>query len=174
VEFRQPNRDDPNNSEPSMRRRDRLVEDRKQIDAIIRGSDVCRLALAKDNMPYVVPLSFGYDGEAIYIHTARSGKKIEYFEANDKVCFEFETHVELVRDDGDACEWGFSFESAIGYGTIVELVDRKQVSYALEQITKQYGGSQSEFDKGSTKNLRAWKITVDSVEGKKTTGKEAS
>jgi len=46
------------------------------MDEIIRGSHVCRIALAIDNMPYIVPVSFGYDGESIYLHTAKEGKKI--------------------------------------------------------------------------------------------------
>jgi nitroimidazol reductase NimA-like FMN-containing flavoprotein (pyridoxamine 5'-phosphate oxidase superfamily) len=29
------------------------------------------LGLAKDNSPYIVPVSFGYDGDAIYFHTTK-------------------------------------------------------------------------------------------------------
>ena len=60
------------------------------MDDIIRGSNVCRIALAKDNIPYIVPVSFGYDGESIYIHTAKEGKKINIIKNNNNLCFEFE------------------------------------------------------------------------------------
>ncbi|MGD8833836.1 MAG: pyridoxamine 5'-phosphate oxidase family protein [Desulfobacteraceae bacterium] len=56
-----------------MRREDKQITDRKEIDAIIHGSKVCRLAMSKENQPYLVPLSFGYDGKAIYVHTAGTG-----------------------------------------------------------------------------------------------------
>ena len=73
-----------------MRKKNREITNRKEIDEIIRDSQVCRLALSVDDIPYLVPLSFGYDGAAIYIHTALEGKKIDYFELNPRVCFEFE------------------------------------------------------------------------------------
>lgn len=155
-----------------MRRRDRLVEDRREIDAIIRGSEVCRLALAKDNEPYLVPLSFGYDGESIYLHTAGTGKKIEFFEASARVCFELERNVRLVRDDGDACEWSFVFESVIGYGKISELVDLDGKSFALSQITHHYGGTQSNFEGFDLNRVRTWRIAIESVQGKRTDEKE--
>ncbi|MCX7825080.1 MAG: pyridoxamine 5'-phosphate oxidase family protein [Verrucomicrobiae bacterium] len=53
-----------------MRRTDKEISDRRQKDEIIRGSLVCRVAMAKDNAPYVVSMSFGYDGAAIYLHAA--------------------------------------------------------------------------------------------------------
>ncbi len=48
---------------------------------------------------------FSFDGKALYVHTAAEGKKIEYFEVNQQVCFEFERNVELRRDSHSACKW---------------------------------------------------------------------
>jgi len=87
-----------------MRRRDRELTDREEIDRIVRGSQVCRLAMADGDSPYLVPLSFGYDGEAIYFHTAAAGMKIDYIERNNRVCFELERQAELVADGPDACQ----------------------------------------------------------------------
>ena len=153
-----------------MRRREKQVESRADVDAIIAGSDVCRLALAVDDEPYLVPLSFGYDGDAIYVHTARKGKKIDYFEANNRVCFEFERNVRFVHGGDDACEATFSFESVIGYGTIGELVDFDQKTYALSQITSRYAGPQTVFDPKEVAKVRVWKISIDSVDGKRSPG----
>jgi hypothetical protein len=47
--------------ERGMRRTDKEIRSREEIDEIIRGSHVCRIAMAMDNMPYIVPVSFGYD-----------------------------------------------------------------------------------------------------------------
>ena len=66
-----------------MRRRDREITSRQEIDAIIRAAEVCRLAFADRDEPYVVPVSFGYDGEALFIHTAKTGRKLEFIEANN-------------------------------------------------------------------------------------------
>ena len=158
----------------SMRRKDRQIDDRDEIDAIINDCDVCRLALAVDDAPYLVPLSFGYDGEALYLHTAKKGKKIEYFEANNRVCFEFERNVTFIRDDSGPCESTFSFESVIGYGTICEIVQTEEKSYALGEITRQYEEAQSNFGSDSMKRARVWKISIESMTGKRSPAPNAS
>lgn len=149
-----------------MRRTDKEIADRRQIDDIIRGSLVCRVATAKDNTPYVVPMSFGYDGVAIYFHTAPAGKKTEHFEANPQVCFEFERNVELRRDQQTACKWSFDFESVIGYGTISELAEPAQKENALNEIMRQYSGSTWPFESASVAKVRVWNITITSMTGK--------
>jgi uncharacterized protein len=149
-----------------MRRHDKEIMDRQHLDAIIHGSQVCRLALAKDNVPYVVPLSFGYDGTAIYFHTAPNGKKIEHFEANPLVCFEFERNVELRRDPQIACQWSFNFECVIGYGRLRELVEPGQKEHALNEIMCQYSGRTWPFDSDAVAKVRAWKVTITSLTGK--------
>jgi len=158
----------------NMRRKDRQVESREEIDAIIVGSEVCRLALSVDDAPYLVPLSFGYDGDSIYIHTTRRGKKIEYFEANNRVCFEFERNVQFVRNMGGACESTFRFETVIGYGTIGELVNPDEKVYALSQISRQYTEAQPDFDRDAVDKVRTWKISIESVEGKRLPGEDVT
>ena len=150
-----------------MSRKEKEIKGREEIDEIIRGSQVCRLALAAENLPYLVPLSFGYDGSAIYLHTAREGKKIQCFKANNRACFEFERNVRLLRDTNNACKWSFSYESVIGYGTIHELVDPAQKEYGLNQIMLQYSGKQWKFKDAIFSKTRVWKISIDSLTGKR-------
>ncbi len=156
-----------------MRRTDKEITDRGQMDEIIRDSLVCRVAMAKDNAPYIVPMSFGYDGTAIYLHTALEGKKIRHFEANPQVCFEFERHVELHRDPQSACKWTFSFESVIGCGTIGELVEPAQKEHALNEIMRQYSGRSWPLEGVSMGKVRVWKIAITSLTGKRSKSKTA-
>jgi uncharacterized protein len=149
-----------------MRRTDREVTARAEIDAIIRGSLVCRVALAKDNLPYLVPLCFGYDGAALYVHTAAEGKKIVHFEANQQVCFEFERNVELRRDPLSACKWSMSYECVIGYGTISELLEPLAKERALNELMRQYSGKNWPFDAVAVAAVRIWKVEITSMTGK--------
>lgn len=150
-----------------MRRTDKEITDRPHLDAIIRDSLVCRLAVAKDNVPYVVPVSFGYDGTALYLHTAPDGRKIDFFRANPQVCFEFERQVELRRDPQTACKWSMNYESVIGYGTISELVGTPEKEHALQVIMHQYSGRNWTFEESSMAKVRAWKILIVSMTGKR-------
>jgi nitroimidazol reductase NimA-like FMN-containing flavoprotein (pyridoxamine 5'-phosphate oxidase superfamily) len=150
-----------------MRRRDKEIAGRGDIDAIIRGCEVCRLALAVENEPYIVPVSFGYDGDSLFFHTAVSGKKIEFLELNNRVCFEFDRNVRLQTDPETACKWTFLYESVVGYGTVSELTDPAEKSRGLDQIMLHYSGKQWEFNASVFAKTRVWQIRIDSLTGKR-------
>lgn len=73
-----------------MRRSDKEINDRAAINDVVRGCRVCHLGLAVDDEPYVVPISFGYDGATVFFHTAKRGRKIDMITANPRACVEFE------------------------------------------------------------------------------------
>jgi nitroimidazol reductase NimA-like FMN-containing flavoprotein (pyridoxamine 5'-phosphate oxidase superfamily) len=149
-----------------MRRKEKEIVDRDLIDEIVRDCQVCRLGMARENRPYVVPVSFGYDGEAIYFHSAREGKKIDYIRANSEVCFEFERGVRLVDNGAEPCEWTVAFQSLIGYGHVHELVGDDEKSEGLSQIVEQYAGKGLGFNQKAMGGTRVWKIAIDEITGK--------
>jgi nitroimidazol reductase NimA-like FMN-containing flavoprotein (pyridoxamine 5'-phosphate oxidase superfamily) len=157
-----------------MRRHDKEIASRQEIDAIIGAALVCRIAFADRGEPYVVPISFGYDGDAIYIHTAKRGRKIDFIEANNRVCFEFESNVSLKTDDSDACKWTFEFESVIGYGTIIELETSVEKARGLNQIMLHYSDREWDIDEAATATTRVWRIEIETVTGKRSHEKPAS
>jgi uncharacterized protein len=150
-----------------MRRSEKEMRDRSQIDAVIRDSLVCRLAFAQNDEPYLVPLSFGYDGACLFFHTAREGRKIRYLEAGNRVCFEFERNVALVQGDV-ACGWTLSFESVIGFGTVSELLASAEKAKALNQTMQHYSGRDWDFTPASLEKTRVWKLKIESLTGKST------
>ena len=110
-----------------MRRTDRQVTDPNEIEAIIRKAKVCHLALADGDQPYLVTMNFGYKSgtpACIYFHCANEGRKLDIIRANQKVCFQFETDLELVTAP-KACGYSYLFKSVVGVGTIwfVESID---------------------------------------------------
>jgi len=125
------------------------------------------MAFAHNNEPYLVPVSFGYDGESIYFHTAPKGRKIEFIGANGRVCFEFETDVALVRNPVDACAWTFSFRSVIGYGTVIELVSPEDKCRGLNHIMLHYSGREWGIPENRTATTRVWRIDIDEITGKR-------
>ena len=150
-----------------MRRRDKDIPSRGEIDAIIRGCQVCHLALAVENEAYIVPVSFGYDGASLFFHTAESGKKIEFLEVNNRVCFEFDRNVRLQADPKTSCKWTFLYESVIGYGTVSELTELAEKTRGLDQVMLHYSGTQWEFNASVLAKTRVWQILIDSLTGKR-------
>lgn len=154
-----------------MRRSEKEISDRELIDKIINNSLVCRLGLSKDNFPYVIPVSFGYDGTDIFLHTALDGLKIEYIKSNNKVCFEFEDEVKLVKNETSACNWSFSFYSVIGFGKIFEITDAFEKEEGLNHIMVHYSGKSWTINKQSLTKTRVWKIQIDQITGKQSKDK---
>ena len=121
-----------------MRRKDKEITRRDEIEAIIRQASVCRLAMVDDGRPYLVPLCFGYEDETLYFHSAGEGRKLAVLRRNPAVCFEFEGPVEVKRGE-DLCSWGMRFQSVIGSGraSFIETPEAKR--HALAVIVRQYG-----------------------------------
>lgn len=71
-----------------MRRTDREIQDDGLMEAIIKNGKYAVLAMCKDNEPYVVTLSYGYDASSrsLYFHGAKEGLKLEFLKANPRVC----------------------------------------------------------------------------------------
>ena len=149
-----------------MKRKEKQICSRSEIDEIVTKSDVCRLAFAKDNIPYIVPVSFGYDGKGIFIHTAKAGRKIEFIKENNLVCFEFDADVKIIGDETVPCKWTSAYRSVIGYGRIVELVEFDDKVSAINQIMHHYSGKQWNFDDRMLNGVKLWKIMIDEISGK--------
>ena len=150
-----------------MRRSDKEITDLDTIHGIVRGCEVCRLGLAVDGEPYVVPISFGFDGEAVYFHTAKNGRKIDMMTANPRACVQFERNVELVTDDDDACTWTFSYESVIGFGSVTELVRDEDKIHGLNRIMQHYSGRNWSFPEQPMSSTRVWRVDLDILTGKR-------
>lgn len=77
-----------------MRRSDREITDFQELITVMRGCDVCRLALHDEPYPYILPLNFGLevDGETVrlYFHGANTGTKYDLIAKNPNVAFEMD------------------------------------------------------------------------------------
>lgn len=70
-----------------IRRKEKAITDEKIMKKILSKVAYITLALCKDNQPYLVSLSHGYDPNknCIYFHCASEGKKIDYLKENNVV-----------------------------------------------------------------------------------------
>lgn len=121
-----------------MRRKDKEITDRRVIDSLLYRACVCRLALSRDNMPYVVPLCFGYDGRYLYFHSARTGMKIDILRENPQVCFEITPDGSEAKGDGLACDRTMRYMSVIGFGKASFLDDIEDKRQGLTAIFTHY------------------------------------
>ncbi|QJB57215.1 pyridoxamine 5'-phosphate oxidase family protein [Pseudodesulfovibrio sp. zrk46] len=149
-----------------MKRSEKEISDIDAIKDIIHRSEVMRLGLCKEGMPYVVPLSFGYDGNKLFFHCAKEGMKTDYLNANNKVCFEFEQDVAIDSKEKSACAWGMHFKSVIGFGVAEEIMDAVSKNNALQVIMSQYSDKEWELPEKAVAATSVWAISIESMTGK--------
>jgi hypothetical protein len=141
--------------------------DRTELDQIIHNAQICHLACSINDEPYVVPLAFGYDGKAIYFHTAKTGKKIDILSANPRVCLGFEEGIQLQPNPDQACEWSFVYKSVIATGIAKELTEPSARLIAIQQIMQHYSGRKWDLQEDDLSNTKLWRVEVDKITGKK-------
>lgn len=155
-----------------MRRQDREILDRRELDELLHAAAVCRLALARHDEPYLVPLSFGYDGRRLYFHTALSGRKLDFVAHNPRVCFEVEEEPQVVEHAERGCAWGMAYASVIGYGRLVELQGEAERKCGLDEIMRHYSGRADwPYAPAVLARTRVWALEIDSLTGKRAPGK---
>ncbi|MDP6627262.1 MAG: pyridoxamine 5'-phosphate oxidase family protein [Methanopyri archaeon] len=149
-----------------MRRADREVTDREEIESILERATVCRLGMCADGEPYVVPLSFGYVDGRLYFHSASEGKKLDILRGNGKVCFEVDVDTEVIPAKSP-CGWGMRYASVIGFGTasIVEDLDEKRS--ALDIIMTHYGGHGANYPALMLRKVAIIRVDIENMTGKR-------
>ena len=148
-----------------MRRSEKEIADRSEIDAIIHRGQVCHLGLSDQGQPYVVPLCFGYDGKALYFHCAKAGRKLDILRRNNKVCFEIASVEGLVEAD-KGCDWGIRYQSVIGFGVAHLVDDATDKQNALRVIMAQYSQRTFSFPPETVLRTAVVKVEIESLTGK--------
>lgn len=153
-----------------MRRSEREISALKEIEEIISHSDVCRIALANDNTPYIVTLNFGYIGSPenkIYFHCAPEGRKLDMIRKNNYVCFEMDTDHQITKGE-KACEWGMKFSSVVGSGKIFTVEDNEEKKLGMNSIMSHYGAPDPyNYDEKVFSRTAILRLEIAEMTGKK-------
>jgi uncharacterized protein len=92
-----------------------------QVNNILSSQVIGRLACSDGNQPYVVPLTYAYDGKFIY-GQAVEGKKLGILRKNPNVCFEVDMMTNMAN-----------WQSVIVFGIFEEL-KKKEAEKARELL----------------------------------------
>ena len=148
-----------------MRRSEREITDRAEIEEIIRKASICRLALSDNGTPYIVPVCFGYEHGTLYFHCAVEGRKLEILKRNNRVCFEMDIETKLVVAE-KACGWGMKYRCVIGSGTASVVQDPAEKRKGLDTIMRQYSGPEGGYSREVLSRTAVVKVAIESLTGK--------
>jgi nitroimidazol reductase NimA-like FMN-containing flavoprotein (pyridoxamine 5'-phosphate oxidase superfamily) len=150
-----------------MRRTDKEITNRREIDTILSKATVCRIGLVDNNVAYIVPLNFGYKNNCLYFHSAPIGKKIELITKNNMVCFEVDIDHDIVNT-GIPCNWSSKYVSIIGYGKARFITNTEQKQEALNIIIDHYSpGKSYDFPEKNIYQTAIIIIEISQMTGKK-------
>ena len=152
----------------AMRRKDREITDKAELLDILRRCQTVRIGMVSEGLPYVVPMSFGYEEVAgqvvIHIHCAPVGRKIKALQENPTVCVEadlFSCYEPTPR--GITAR----YESLIGHGT-ARRVEGEAKLHALRCLLAHCGYADYPLsDCTYLAHTAAYSITLTSLSGKR-------
>jgi len=149
-----------------MRKKNQEITDKSVIDDILKSSEICRIGMVDNGLPYVLPFNYGYQDGCIYIHCAHKGHKMDVLSHNPKVCFEIEKEAKIIQND-KACKWSTAYRSVIGYGIVDVVTDYSLKEKALGIIMAHNGEPDLiDFDPKSVNGVSVLKLKINSITGK--------
>jgi nitroimidazol reductase NimA-like FMN-containing flavoprotein (pyridoxamine 5'-phosphate oxidase superfamily) len=149
-----------------MRRADREITDPAQVTALLTRERVLYLAMCDDGVPYVLPLSYGYDGDkALYLHSAPAGRKVEVLRRHPRVCFAIAPDQELTKGEV-SCGWGLKYRSVVGEGIVHFVEDEAEKRGGLDVLMRQHGGTGGDYKPENLAQTTLLRIEIISLSGK--------
>jgi nitroimidazol reductase NimA-like FMN-containing flavoprotein (pyridoxamine 5'-phosphate oxidase superfamily) len=154
-----------------MRRKNREIIDINEKINVIKKCKICRIGLSENNVPYVIPLNYGYNFEndilTLFFHSAREGKKLDIIKNNNNACFEIDCDAKLIEAE-KACNYAYAFRSIIGFGKIIILEDLDEKIDGLNKIMKHQTEKEIVYDftYDEIKNVCVYKMIVEKFTGK--------
>jgi nitroimidazol reductase NimA-like FMN-containing flavoprotein (pyridoxamine 5'-phosphate oxidase superfamily) len=139
-----------------------------EIEEIIKKCDVCNLAMVDSfNLPYVVPMNFGYEEGVIYFHGSSAGKKVEVLTLNNTVCVSFSTDHELRwQNDNVACSYSMKYRSVVAHGKVFFIDTPEDKINALNIIMKNYTERTFKYNDPAVRDVNVFKVIVYKLEGR--------
>ncbi|MFX1521856.1 MAG: pyridoxamine 5'-phosphate oxidase family protein [Promethearchaeota archaeon] len=120
---------------------------KEEILEVLKLNMIGHLALAVNNMPYVVPICYSYMNGKLYFNLSTPGKKIDVLKENPKICFVVDEWEEdgswrSVIIDGTAklfkdpeLSWKI-LENFVGTLSLEAFIDMKEEDISLEILSQ--------------------------------------
>lgn len=129
------------------------------------------LAMNDDGMPYVVPLSYGYEYDGVnltlYFHCAKEGRKLDILHKNNAVSFALSNEGEPIYAKESPCNSGYYYSSIIGFGNVEFIEDTSIKCKALSAIVKHQSGYDHVFNKEQADSVCVFRVVTDQFTAKR-------
>ena len=97
-----------------------------EIEELIRGQFLCRIAFKGDLQPYIAPFQYAYVNSILYFHFTDYGKKMSFFKQETTVCVEIEQYTPNFSE----------YEFVVLTGKLRLVEDREERKMAIETMAE--------------------------------------
>lgn len=143
------------------------IENRSEINEIIRACKTCYLSMSQNNKPYVLPMNFALDENVVILHSDQSGRMWETLQQNPKVCINWTLGEELAWQDARVgCSYRVKSKSALVEGTVEFVDEYDEKERCLHLLMAQYSNRQFKFNAPAVKNVGIIKVHIEKISAK--------
>ena len=112
-------------------RPDRELTSISAIKDILKNGKYAVISMCRDNEPYIVTLSYGYDSKnnSLYFHCSTKGLKLDFIKYNPYVC------ATVIEDGGYVLnECGHNYKTVVLWGNLAIVTDPDEKKHGMETL----------------------------------------
>ena len=144
-----------------------FIENREEINEVIQACKTCYLAMSENDVPYVLPMNFALDGNAVILHSAQFGRMWETLKKNPNVCINWTLGEDLAwQDERVGCSYRVKSKSTIVEGTVEIVDDYDEKERCLTLLMAQYSDREFKFNAPAVKNVGVIKVKIQHISAK--------
>ena len=144
-----------------------FIQNREEIDKIIRACKTCYLAMSENDFPYVLPMNFALDGNSVIMHSAQSGRMWDTLKKNQNVCINWIICEDLAwKDVKVGCSYRVKSKSVLVEGKVEFVDDFDEKTRCLQLLMAQYSDREFKFSKPAVENVGIIKVAIEKITAK--------
>ncbi len=153
-----------------MRRKEREIDNIEELNEIIMQGKYAVIAMCRDNEPYVITLSYGFDQakNTLYFHSALEGLKLDIIDYNPDVS------ATIIDDQGYLPgECAHKYRSVVLDGKIVTVSDIEEKKHGMNVLLNHLEDNPATVKKRTLKNDQIYdkfailRLDISDITGKK-------
>lgn len=143
------------------------LENRKEIDEIIKACKTCFFAMSENGQPYVLPMNFALEEDSIILHSAPEGRMWETIKSNPKVGINWTLGEDLAWQDVKVgCSYRVKSKSVLVEGEVEFIEDFDEKYRCMKLLMAQYSKREFEFGTPAIKNVGIFKVRIQKITAK--------
>lgn len=144
-----------------------FIENREDINEIIKACKTCFLGMSDNGQPYVLPLNFALENDCVILHSAPAGRMWDTIKANNNVCINWTLGEDLAwQDEKVGCSYRVKSKSVLVEGEVEFIDDSDEKERCMKLLMAQYSNREFKFSAPAIKNVGVLKVHIKKITAK--------